>query len=281
MTASACCCSVIWPKFLHAPQHVLLALARALRIRNRVVGGRRFWQAGEHGGLREAQLVERLAEVDLRGGGETVGALPEVDLVDVELEDLVLAQVVLDLEREQRLVELARQRLLGGEEEIARHLHGDRARALAAAALREVGVGGARDAQIVDAGVLVEALVLGREDRLLQLLGHLLDRNQQAALFAELADQRALRRCRPAGGSWADSRSVPQAKAGSGRRARRPARPETRRPPPGPPTGPAETPKNEATSRGLRQLWGIVARRPGTRRIIDFPLRGRFTRHWG
>ena len=42
--------------------------------------------------LGERQLVERLAEVDLRRGGKAVGALAEIDLVDVELQDLVLGE---------------------------------------------------------------------------------------------------------------------------------------------------------------------------------------------
>jgi hypothetical protein len=123
-------------------------------------------------------LLQRLAEIDLRRGGEAVGALAEVDLVDVDLENLVLGEVVLDLEGEQRLVDLARQGLLAGQEEIARHLHGDGAGALALAATGEVGVGGAQHAERVDAGMLVEALVLGREDGLLHRRRHVLDAHQ-------------------------------------------------------------------------------------------------------
>ena len=109
--------------------------------------------------------AQRLAEVDLRRRGEAVGALAEEDLVDVELEDLVLGQVGLDLPGEQDLAELAGDRLLAGQEEVAGDLHGDRAGALLGAG-REVGERGARDAQIVDAAVLIEALVLGGQNGL-------------------------------------------------------------------------------------------------------------------
>jgi hypothetical protein len=43
----------------------------------------------------------------MRGSGETVGALSEKDLVDVQFEDLVLAEIAFDLERQQCFVEFA------------------------------------------------------------------------------------------------------------------------------------------------------------------------------
>jgi hypothetical protein len=97
----------------HAPQHVLLALLGALRIGDRVIERGCLRQPGQHRGLGERELVERLAVVGLRCRGESIGALPEINLVDVELEDLLLGQAVLDLEGEQGLVELAREGLLG------------------------------------------------------------------------------------------------------------------------------------------------------------------------
>ena len=54
--------------------------------------------------------------------------------------------------------------------------------------------GGARDADIVDAAVLVEALVLGGQDRREHGLRHVCDRHEGAALFAELAEKGSLQR---------------------------------------------------------------------------------------
>ena len=186
-------------QFPHAAQHVLLALARALRISNRVVSRRRFRQPGKYRCLPQSQLVERLAEVDLGCRRKPVGALPQVYLIDVELEDLVLREVVLDFERQQRFIELARKRFLGGKEEIPGHLHGDRACALFASPLGEVGVGRAGDAEVVDSRVLIKPFVLRSKDRVLELLRNLLDRNERAALLAELADLRTLRGVNPHG----------------------------------------------------------------------------------
>ena len=50
---------------------------------------------------------------------------------------------------------------------------------------------GARHADVVDAAVVVEALVLGGEDRVDHRLGDVLDRDERAPLLAEFADQRA------------------------------------------------------------------------------------------
>src|SRR5258706_546505 len=51
----------------------------------------------------------------------------------------------------------------------------------------------ARHARIVNPGVLVEALVLGGQDREFELLRDILDADQQPPFLAELADQRPLR----------------------------------------------------------------------------------------
>ena len=51
---------------------------------------------------------------------------------------------------------------------------------------------GPHDADVVDAAVLVEALVLGGEDRRFSTCGHVVDPDHRAALLAELADQLAV-----------------------------------------------------------------------------------------
>jgi hypothetical protein len=116
----------------------------------------------------------------MRGHREAVGAPAEEDLVDVDLENLVFREILLDLEGEEYFVKLARNGLLSGQEEVACHLHGDRRGALAFSAGGEVGAGGPQDAQEVDARVLVEAVVLGGEDRLLEDRRDVLDADEGA-----------------------------------------------------------------------------------------------------
>ena len=109
----------------HALDDVLLAPRRPLRVGDRVVGRWRLRQAGQHGGFGDGHLFERFAEINLAGGGKTVGALAEENLVHIDLQNLLLAELTLDLQSQQDLVDLAREGLLRGEVEISRHLHRD------------------------------------------------------------------------------------------------------------------------------------------------------------
>ena len=148
----------------------------------------RLGEAREHRGLGDGHVPQRLAEVDLRRGGEAVGALAEEDLVDVELEDLVLGQVGLDLPGEQDLAQLAGDRLLAGQEEVAGDLHGDGAGPLLGAG-REVGERGARDAQIVDTAVLVETFVFCGQNGLFHDIRDFADGDDGAPFLSEFAEK--------------------------------------------------------------------------------------------
>ncbi len=93
------------------------------------------------------------------------------------------------LKDEQGLVKLAGVGLLPGEEEIARHLLGDGRCPLALAAADQVGAGCTQDAGVVDAAVLVEAIVLGGQNGVLQDRGNVLNGDDGPALLAVFADQ--------------------------------------------------------------------------------------------
>ena len=176
---------------LHAVDDVLLPARGALGVADRVVGAGRLRQAGQHGGLGHGQVGQRLAEVDVGRRRKAVGPLPQEDLVHVDLQDLRLAQLPLDLECQQDLVDLAGEGLLGAQVEVARHLHGDGRRALALG-LVELRQRGARHAQVVDPAVAVEAGVLDGQHRLLHHLGDLGDGRVDAALFAKFTQQHAV-----------------------------------------------------------------------------------------
>ena len=75
----------------HARQHGVAALYGTIVRVKWVKGRRRFRQAGDHRQLGNAQLGDGLAVIDLSGGLDSIGAIAEVDLVDVQLEDLVFA----------------------------------------------------------------------------------------------------------------------------------------------------------------------------------------------
>ena len=66
--------------------------------------------SGEHGRFRQSHLAQVLAEVDLRALAESVDAeaalVAQVNRVGVILEDLLLGELLLQVERDQQLFEL-------------------------------------------------------------------------------------------------------------------------------------------------------------------------------
>ena len=170
-------------QFVHAAQHVLLAQGGAAGIGERVVGRRRFRQSGEHRCLGCGDAGERFAVINLCRSGKTVGALSQKNLIDVELKDLILSELMLNLVSERYFIGFAQNGLLASQEEVTRHLHRDRARALFGAS-GGIGVCGAQHRQPVDAGVIVKIGIFGCKDRLTHRHRHFSELDDTAPLFA-------------------------------------------------------------------------------------------------
>jgi hypothetical protein len=163
----------------------------------RMQARRRFRQGREISHLRHRQFVYRLVEIDERGGGNSVRAEPEIDLVEIQFENLVLRIGALDAEREQRLLDLARVGRLAADEEVLGDLLGNGGRTLrtpAGAHLLDIGKGRAGDTGQVDAAMTVKILVLRRQERLDHRLRDRLDRQVQAPLAGIFGDQGAVGR---------------------------------------------------------------------------------------
>jgi hypothetical protein len=176
----------------HAPQHVGATVRRLLDAGDRILARWRLQDAGEQRRLGGVDLGERLAEIGLGGGRETVGSLAEELRVHEQRENLLLGQLVLEREREEHLAELPPQLLLLRDERRADELLRQRA-----AALRGLHRGRgddqcARDALPVDARVLEEAVVLGGEHRLHHDRRDLRPGHRHAPLLAELREQLAV-----------------------------------------------------------------------------------------
>src|SRR5207249_8031593 len=96
------------------------------------------WNAGQHGGLGDIEVLGRLGKVGLGSGLGSVGLVAIEDLVQVERQDVVLRKAALDLQREGGLTDLA---LDGGfitYEHSIEPLLGDRAGALLSALVRDI-----------------------------------------------------------------------------------------------------------------------------------------------
>src|SRR5439155_13976717 len=120
-------------------------------------------------GLGQGQLVEGLLEIRIRGGGNAVRAGAEINLVEVDLEDAVLAELMLDPIGEQRLFDLARDGHLVTEQKVTDDLLRDRRRAdrpLTALKTRQIGHRSAEDRSRVDAGMGIKIAVFGGQPRL-------------------------------------------------------------------------------------------------------------------
>ncbi len=179
----------------HAIDHVVAARDRFVAVAERIVVVRALGQRGEIGRLGDRQLVHRLVEIEQRRGGDAVGAQSEINLIEIKLEDPVLRIGPLDAQREQGFLDLAGDRQLVGQQEVLRHLLGDGRSALrpaAAAIILHVDHRGAADAGDVDAGVLVEVLVLGGDERVGDEFRHRLDRQIEASFVGVFRQQRAV-----------------------------------------------------------------------------------------
>ena len=170
---------------LEQAEDVIPARERAVEVADRIVEARRARQHREQRRLARAEPLRRLAEVGARRGLDAVRAAPEVGAVQVLLEDLALAERALDPEREDRLRDLVAQRARRARRVDHPHeLHRDRRAAVGEAAGREIEPEGARDPDRVDARVLEEAAILGREQREDRVRAHVAQADPRVAAGA-------------------------------------------------------------------------------------------------
>ncbi len=175
--------------FLHAMKNQIAACQGARRIRQRRIF-RAIDHSGQQRGFLQLQVRYRFAKVEFGGGRKTVIAVRQIHLIRVHGEDLRLGVPALDLQGQQRFLHLAAKADFAAvEKQIAGQLHGDGAGALNFAALKEFAAGGTRDARKVDAPVLLVVLVFDGGDRVVEHLGALLVRHQDAALQGKAADK--------------------------------------------------------------------------------------------
>ena len=148
------------------------------------IGGRGFDGGGQAGGLGGGEILRVHAEGHLCRSLDAVGALAEVDEVQVHLQDLVLGVVVLDLQSQPDLLQLAGDGLLAGEVGELCQLLGDGAGSLGEAAGAQVAHQRAEDAGHVEAGMLVEAQILRRQEGVHHMVGEGVHGDDGAVLLA-------------------------------------------------------------------------------------------------
>jgi len=182
----------------HLIEHDIAPVQRRLGVRDRVVAARALDDAGQH---RRLGRIERLGaghhraldllatagvvppEVGARGALDAVRAVAVVDRVEVLGEDLVLGPLAREVVGQRRLAELLEDGALGLRlHRVLDELLGDRRAALRRALLDHVLEERAPHRLEVDAGVLVEALVLDGDHRELHDRRNLLGVDQDPML---------------------------------------------------------------------------------------------------
>ena len=173
----------------HVLDHVVEAVFVHLRVVRGVGGTWALDHRGQQSGLADVEFRGRLVEVVLSCHFDAVGATAEVDGVEVVREDLVLRLLLVDLERDEHLLDLAIKRMLVREVEVLHVLLGDR-RTATRVLVRGHADDGAGETLDRDAAVLVERGVLGGDRGLLHGFGDLFDLNGLAIFDLVLADRR-------------------------------------------------------------------------------------------
>ena len=131
-------------------------------------------------------------EILLGRGLHAVSPVPQEDVIQIDVEDLFLAQVIVDAVGQDRLPDLAGEALLGGEQDALHHLLGDGAAAFHHVAGLQVAEEGPGDAGEVHPGVLEEAGVFGGHKGQDQVPGQAAVRHFDALFRVELADALAV-----------------------------------------------------------------------------------------
>ena len=177
------------PQLRHAVEHVPEAVLVGLGILRRVSRTGPLDHRGHECALRHVQLAGGLVEVVVGGDLDAVALAAQEDRVEVVRQDLVLRELLIDLERDEHLLDLAVQGALVREVEVLHVLLGDR-RATTGVVIRDDAPHGAGQSLEGDAAVLVERLVLRCDRSLLHRLGDLVDRDVRAVLGGERPDLR-------------------------------------------------------------------------------------------
>ena len=150
--------------------------------------GRRLEQAGEHRAFGQIHVTSRLVEIILSRGIHAEGAAAHIGAVEIQFQNLVLGQARLQPHGQERLLDLAVERALVRQKQVLGELLRQRRAALHDAAGLRIGDDRAQGAADVDAEMLVEAPVLGRQHSLDQVVRKLVEGNRIVVPYAARAD---------------------------------------------------------------------------------------------
>ena len=161
------------PFLLHAAEHDAAPLQGNLGVDQRGIERRRWWHPSDQSGFWKGELLRLLGEIHPSRIGDAIGAGSEIHKIQVLLEDLLLAQLSLELVGQCCFFEFARDRSVLAQEHRTGQLLGDRARTFADRALLQICDNCPSDSPNINAVVVKEAAVFSCDEGLHHELGHL------------------------------------------------------------------------------------------------------------
>ncbi len=176
----------------HSPQDGVACRLCREGVRSWGGAGRCADEAGQHRSLPYADVAGRDAEIVSCGGVEAMVAVAEKHLVDVQLEDVVLGVPPVQAKGQGGFVDLSVEGAVVAGEPQLDELLGDGRAAFSNLPGLQVDPRGAGDAEEVDAGVIVEADVLGCQDGVHGVAWCVFDGQPSTPLGAELVEHLAV-----------------------------------------------------------------------------------------
>ena len=172
----------------HVIEHHRRPCSRSLEITCRGQARGRFQQTGQHGGLGQVDLCRRFVEIAPGGGIHAIGAGAEVDPVQIQGQDLILGEIGLQPQGQQKFLNFAFQGPLMGQKDVLGQLLADGAAALHDAPGEQIGHHGAAQSDGIDAEMAVKAAVFRGDDRVGQMFRQLTGLHRLAIDIAKAGD---------------------------------------------------------------------------------------------
>ena len=133
-------------------------------------------------------MIHRFTEIDLRGSTHAIGAIPKVNLVQIQLEDLVFTQQLFNADRQEHFFDLTHQRTFRAQEEVSRQLLGNGTRPLRRVTREQCYAGRTEDPHRVHPVVLIKAAVFCGDKGFNHYRRHLIQRDRDSTFLAILRD---------------------------------------------------------------------------------------------
>ena len=145
-------------------------------------------QAGQHSGFGQVEFLRGFAEIILGSCLHAVGAVAQINLVEIEIENVLFAEGFIDAVGENGLFNLAFVAALRGQQKTLGDLLGNGAAALNDGSGLEIFKERSYNTEKIDAAMFVKTRILSCDEGLLQLFGNALKGYDDASLFIELGD---------------------------------------------------------------------------------------------